>query len=199
MIENHHIVKQDYKIDRKLRMVLKKHSSLLVWFTGLSGSGKSTIANAVEQKLYENNLHTYVLDGDNIRHGLNKDLDFSNDARRENMRRIAEVSNLMLDAGVITLSAFISPFIEERTLVKTIVGEDNYLEIFVDCPIEECERRDVKGLYKKARSGEIKNFTGISSPFEIPENPNLIVKTATTSLEDSVSQVVTLIKNKLQV
>jgi adenylylsulfate kinase len=198
MKEKLHIVKQHYKVDRKARNEMKKHSSFLVWFTGLSGSGKSTLANAVEQKLYEQGLHTYILDGDNIRSGLNQDLDFSEASRRENIRRIGEVANLMVDAGVVTLSAFISPFKRERDLVKSLVGEDSYIEVFVDCPVEECEKRDVKGLYKKARAGEIKNFTGISSPFEKPEAPQITIPTAEVSIEEGVSKIVELVQNKLK-
>ncbi len=158
----------------------------LIWFTGLSGSGKSTLAVQLEAQLFERGFKTYLLDGDNIRSGLNKDLSFTDEGRIENIRRIGEVSKLMLDAGVVVLSAFISPFNSDREQVKQIVGAENYVEIFVDTPIEVCEQRDVKGLYKKARAGEIKNFTGIDSPYEKPINPDVIVPTAQLSVEDSL-------------
>lgn len=193
-----HIIPQDYRVDRFQRNKMNNHSSFLIWFTGLSGSGKSTLANLVEQKLNENDIHTYILDGDNIRSGLNKDLDFSEDSRRENIRRIGEVSKLMVDAGLVTLSAFISPFSKERKLVKSLVGNDRYVEVFVDCPVEECEKRDVKGLYKKARSGEIKHFTGISSPFEVPQDPDIRIPTAEISIEEGANRIIELIKNKLK-
>ncbi len=158
----------------------------LIWFTGLSGSGKSTLAVQLEAQLFERGFKTYLLDGDNIRSGLNKDLSFTDEGRVENIRRIGEVSKLMLDAGVVVLSAFISPFNTDREQVKKIVGAENYTEVFVDTPIEVCEQRDVKGLYKKARAGEIKNFTGIDSPYEKPTNPDVIVPTAQLSVEDSL-------------
>lgn len=158
----------------------------LIWFTGLSGSGKSTLAVALEKQLFDQGYKTYLLDGDNIRQGLNKDLTFDEEGRVENIRRIGEVANLMMDAGVIVLSAFISPFNSDRELVRNLVGKENYMEVFVDCPIEICEQRDVKGLYQKAREGQIKNFTGIDSPYENPLHPDLIIKTAEMSLQDSL-------------
>ena len=158
----------------------------LIWFTGLSGSGKSTLAVALEKQLFDQGYKTYLLDGDNIRQGLNKDLTFDEEGRVENIRRIGEVANLMMDAGVIVLSAFISPFNSDRELVRNLVGKENYMEVFVDCPIEICEQRDVKGLYQKAREGQIKNFTGIDSPYETPLHPDLIIKTAEMSLQDSL-------------
>lgn len=167
--------------------------SQLIWFTGLSGSGKSTLAVGLEKKLFDKGFKTYLLDGDNVRQGLNKDLAFDDAGRKENIRRIGEVANLMLDAGTIVLSAFISPFKADRALIRELVGSDNFIEIFADCPIEVCEQRDVKGLYQKARSGAIKNFTGIDSPYEIPVNPDLIIKTHELSLEDSLD----LLLNKI--
>lgn len=196
-MEKLHLVKQDYKVDRMARENANGHKSLLLWFTGLSGSGKSTLANAVEQQLHQNKLKTYVLDGDNVRTGLNKDLDFSEESRKENIRRIGEVANLMLDAGLITLSAFISPFKAERQFVRELVGSESFVEIFVDCPLEECEKRDVKGLYAKARKGEIKNFTGISSPFEAPESPDIRIPTAEISLEEGIQQILDYLNTKL--
>jgi adenylylsulfate kinase len=153
------IVRHNFRVTKKNREAKQGHKSYLLWFTGLSGSGKSTLANLVEVALHEQNKSTYVLDGDNIRQGINKDLTFAPEDRSENIRRIAEISSLMLDAGVITLAAFVSPYIKDRTLIKNIVGASNFIEIFVNTSLEECERRDVKGLYKKARAGEIKNMT----------------------------------------
>ncbi len=174
------------KITEVARLRLLSQKPKVIWFTGLSGSGKSTLATHLEFQLYSQNFKTYLLDGDNVRVGLNKDLDFSDDSRKENIRRIGEVSKLFLDAGLVVLSAFISPFEEDRNQVKTIVGPQNFLEIFVDCPLEICEQRDVKGLYKRARLGEVKNFTGISSPYERPLNPDITVNTQVQSLNESL-------------
>jgi adenylylsulfate kinase len=175
-------VKHNYKTTKCQREALHGHKSYLIWFTGLSGSGKSTLANLVEVELYNNGLSTYILDGDNIRQGINQDLSFTPEDRTENIRRIAEISNLMLEAGVLTLAAFISPNIKHRKDVKQIVGADNFIEIFVNTSLEECEKRDVKGLYKKARKGEIKNMTGISSQ----------------SVEDSVQSILKFLNQKLK-
>lgn len=158
----------------------------MIWFTGLSGSGKSTLAVALEKVLFDKGFKTYLLDGDNVRQGLNKDLAFDDGGRIENIRRIGEVANLMLDAGIIVLSAFISPFRSDRELVKKTVGVNSYFEVFVDCPLEVCEQRDVKGLYQKAREGAIKNFTGVDSPYETPINSDIIIKTNELSLTDSL-------------
>lgn len=163
----------------------------LIWFTGLSGSGKSTLAVQLEAALYAKGFKTYLLDGDNVRSGLNKDLSFTDDARVENIRRISEVCRLFLDAGVVLLSAFISPFRADRELVRQIVGGDNYIEVFVDAPLEVCEQRDVKGLYKKARAGEVKNFTGISSPYERPISPDVVIATDKMSVERSMEVLIT--------
>ncbi|OOX99035.1 adenylyl-sulfate kinase [Campylobacter coli] len=160
-------------ITKAQRAKLKKQKPCVLWFTGLSGSGKSTLANAVEKKLFEQGFHTYLLDGDNVRHGLNGDLGFDEASRVENIRRIGELCKLFMDAGVIVLCAFISPFEKDRKLVKDLLEEDEYIEIFVDTSLEVCEKRDPKGLYKKARQGEIKNFTGIDSPYERPKNPHI--------------------------
>jgi adenylylsulfate kinase len=195
---NLHIVKHDYKTTRSEREQLNGHKSYLLWFTGLSGSGKSTLANLVEIALHKQGLSTYILDGDNIRRGINKNLSFSPEDRTENIRRIAEISNLMLDAGVITLAAFISPYIKDRKEVKEIVGSANFIEIFVNTSLEECEKRDVKGLYKKARSGEIKNMTGISAPYEAPVNPDLEVITDGHTIEESVEIIINYINKKLK-
>ena len=176
-------------VSAELRKKLINQKPILIWLSGISGSGKSTIANELEKKLYENNFLSYLLDGDNIRIGLNKDLGFTDDDRKENIRRISEVSRLMLDAGLIVITAFISPFKEERQLAKSLVLEENYFLVHVDWSVEKCEERDVKGLYKKARAGEIKNFTGIDSPYEVPENPNLIVNTEKESVDESVKKI----------
>jgi adenylylsulfate kinase len=195
---NEHIVKHDYKTTKSQREQQNGHKSYLLWFTGLSGSGKSTLANLVEIALHKQGLSTYILDGDNIRQGINKDLSFAPKDRTENIRRIAEISNLMLDAGLITLAAFVSPYIKDRKEVKEIVGSVNFIEIFVNTSLEECERRDVKGLYKKARSGEIKNMTGISAPYEAPINPDIEVITDGHSIEESVEIIINFINKKLK-
>lgn len=174
------------KVSLAQRQALLKQRAKLIWFTGLSGSGKSTLAVQLEAQLFALGYKTYLLDGDNIRVGLNKDLSFTDDGRVENIRRIGEVSKLFLDAGIIVLSAFISPFKADREQVKNIVGGENYLEVFVDTPLEVCEQRDVKGLYKKARAGEVKNFTGIDSPYEVPVTPDLILPTHKMSIEESL-------------
>ena len=158
----------------------------LIWFTGLSGSGKSTLAVQLEAQLHGLGFKTYLLDGDNIRAGLNKDLSFTDEGRVENIRRIGEVSKLLLDAGVVVLSAFISPFQADREQVKEIVGPENYIEVFVDAPLEVCEQRDVKGLYKKARAGEVKNFTGIDSPYEAPTQADVVIETGNLSIDESI-------------
>ena len=167
------ILWHDSRINKQQRAKLKHQKPSVIWFTGLSGSGKSTLANALELKLYEMGVHTYLLDGDNIRHGLNHDLGFSQEDRVENIRRIGEVAKLFVDSGTILLTAFISPFQNDRNLVRNLVEEDEFIELFVDTPLEVCEQRDPKGLYKKARDGKIKNFTGIDSPYEKPLNPEL--------------------------
>ncbi len=197
MAEKLHIVPHTHQVSRADRNRQRQHRSLLIWFVGLSGSGKSTLASALEKELYTQGYGTYILDGDNVRSGLNKDLDFSDAARRENIRRIGEVAKLMVDAGLITLTAFISPFKEEREYVKQLVGAENFVEVFVDCPLEECEKRDVKGLYKKARAGEIAHFTGISSPFEEPQQPDVVVPTHQISLAEGVERIMTVLKDKL--
>jgi adenylylsulfate kinase len=176
------------------RSTQKKQTPSILWFTGLSGSGKSTIANALESKLYEMGYHTYLLDGDNIRHGLNKNLGFSDEDRVENIRRIGEVAKLFVDAGIIVMTAFISPFRADRDMVRAIVGEGEFTEIFVDTPLELCEERDPKGLYKKARAGQIKNFTGLDSPYEAPVKPELVIKTAERSVEELADDIVAYLK-----
>ena len=192
------IIPHDYQISKEDRVKNNKHNSFLMWFTGLSGSGKSTIANVVEQKLFQKGIKTYTLDGDNIRKGINNDLTFAPEDRTENIRRIAEISNLMIDAGVVTLAAFVSPYKKDRANIKTIVKDDNFVEVYVNTSVEECERRDTKGLYKKARAGEIKNMTGISAPYEAPEHPDIEIKTEEVSVEDAANKIVEYILPKLK-
>lgn len=182
---------------REDKEALLKQRSVMVWFTGLSGSGKSTIAIALERELHQRGLLCRILDGDNIRSGINNNLGFSAEDRVENIRRIAEVSKLFVDTGIITIAAFISPNNELRKMAASIIGEENFLEIYVSTPIEECEKRDVKGLYAKARRGEIKNFTGISAPFEAPESPDLSLDTSKLSVEKSVKLLLDLILPKV--
>lgn len=191
------ILPHDYQISIKDRKKSNNHSSFLIWFTGLSGSGKSTIANVVEQKLYKQGIKTYTLDGDNIRKGINSDLTFSPEDRTENIRRIAELANLMIDAGLVTLAAFVSPYKKDRENIRSIVKDVNFVEIFVNTSLEECERRDVKGLYKKARAGEIKNMTGISAPYQAPENPDIEIKTENESVVAAAQRIVDYITPKL--
>lgn len=191
------VVKHEYKVSRKERMKSNGHNSFLIFFTGLSGSGKSTIACALEQKLYKENIKTYILDGDNVRRGINRDLNFSPEDRSENNRRIGEISNLFIDSGIVVLAAFVAPYKKDRDFIKSTVKSDNFIEVFVNTSIEECEKRDVKGLYQKARKGEIKNMTGISAPYEIPENPNVEV-THLNSVEESVDIIYDKIKSKLE-
>jgi adenylylsulfate kinase len=183
-------------VSRKRREEKNQHKSVVLWFTGLSGSGKSTLAHAVEEKLYQQGLNTFVLDGDNVRHGLNKDLGFSDQDRKENIRRISEAAKLMLEAGIITLTAFISPFKEEREMARSLMPHGDFIEIHCFCPLEVCETRDVKGLYKRARKGEIKDFTGISSPYEAPVKPELRVDTDTLTLKEGAGQVIALLRER---
>lgn len=191
------IVKHSYSVNLDSRKKLKQHQSILLWFTGLSGSGKSTIANCVEQELHKNSIHTYTLDGDNIRKGLNSDLSFSPEDRTENIRRIAETAHLMMDAGLVVLAAFVSPYRRDRDHIQNIVGDDNMVEIYINTSVEECERRDVKGLYKKARKGEIKNMTGISAPYESPLQPDIQINTEEVTVVDATKQIINFINPKL--
>jgi adenylylsulfate kinase len=185
------------KVSLQQREKLLGQTPKLIWFTGLSGSGKSTLALQLEKELYDRGFKTYLLDGDNIRVGLNKDLTFTEEGRVENIRRIGEVSRLMLDAGLVVLSAFISPFAADRVQVKNIVRSENYIEVFVNTPIEICEQRDVKGLYKKARNGEVKNFTGISSPYEKPNSPDIEIRTNEQTLDDSIQTLLNYVLPRL--
>ncbi len=189
-MSNKNIVWHDHHVTKEERSKIKDQKPCILWFTGLSGSGKSTIANAVESRLVELNRHTYLLDGDNIRMSLNRGLGFSDEDRIENIRRIGEVSKLFVDAGTIVLTAFISPFQEDRDQVRSLVEDDEFIEVFIDTPLEVCESRDPKGLYQKARAGEIPNFTGISSPYEAPKNPKIYIQTDTLSIEECADQVI---------
>lgn len=181
--------RQALSITREDRERLNGHQCKVIWFTGLSGSGKSTIANTLEKELHAQGKRTYILDGDNVRQGLNKDLGFTDADRVENIRRVAEVAKLMMDAGLIVMAAFISPFGAERQMARELIGEDNFIEVFVDTPLAVCEQRDPKGLYKKARSGQLPNMTGISSPYEPPAQPDLVINSTIISAEDAVAQI----------
>lgn len=192
------IFEQEYQVSVQERRKANGHNSFLLWFTGLSGSGKSTIANNLEIALFEKGIKTYSLDGDNIRKGLNNDLSFSPEDRTENIRRIAEIANLMIDAGLVVLAAFVSPYKKDRENIKSIVKDVNFVEIYVNTSIEECERRDVKGLYKKARAGEIKNMTGISAPYETPTHPDIEIVTETESVDLAVKKILEVITSKLK-
>jgi adenylylsulfate kinase len=183
-------------VNRADREKINGHKGFTVWFTGLSGSGKSTVAVAVEKALWDRGVRTYILDGDNVRHGLNSNLGFSPEDRTENIRRIGEVAKLFNDAGLVALTAFISPYRADRDKVRALMTEGDFLEVLVDCPVEECEKRDVKGLYAKARAGQIKEFTGISAPYEAPEKPELVLPTHQLSEQQSVDKVISFLEEK---
>lgn len=189
----------DKMLSRSAKEQLLGQKGLMVWFTGLSGSGKSTLAVALERELHQRGLLCRILDGDNIRSGINNNLGFSAADREENIRRIAEVGKLFVDTGIITLAAFISPDEKMRQMAASIIGNEDFLEVYVNTPIEACEKRDVKGLYAKARKGEIKNFTGVSVPFEAPENPDISIDTSVTSLEESVQALLSIILPKIKI
>lgn len=196
MKKSSNVVWHESSLSKEVRRQQSGHQSFVLWFTGLSGSGKSTVANAVAKRLFIEGIKNYVLDGDNIRHGLNKDLGFSEEDRKENIRRIGEVSKLFVDSGQVVLTAFISPFKADRELVRQLLEENEFIEVYIKCPIEECEKRDPKGLYEKARQGIIRDFTGISSPYEEPENPELTIETNTYLIEENVEQVISYLKKK---
>ena len=183
-------------VTRKRRNQLNDHKSAVIWFTGLSGSGKSTLAHSVEEELHNLDCRTFVLDGDNVRHGLSSNLTFSDVDRKENIRRIGEAAKLMMEAGVIAMTAFISPFREDRNNVRGLLSQEDFIEIFCKASLETCESRDVKGLYKRARTGEIKNYTGIDSPYEAPDNPELVIDTDGETLEESATKVIEFLKSK---
>jgi adenylylsulfate kinase len=193
IIKNANTVWHSATVTRSDREALHEHKSVILWFTGLSGAGKSTLAHAVEDHLHKAGISTFVLDGDNVRHGLCGDLGFSDEDRVENIRRVGELAKLMIEAGIITLTAFISPFKSDRNTARKLVPKGDFLEIYCHCPIETCEQRDVKGLYKKARAGEVPFFTGIDSPYEAPEQPELIVNTHEQTLNESVKTIVNLL------
>ena len=196
MSQSTNITWHDHTVTKKDKRDNNKHHSYVLWFTGLSGSGKSTVANAVAKRLFEDRTNSYVLDGDNIRFGINKDLGFSDEDRKENIRRIGEVSKLFVDSGQVVLTAFISPFREDRDRVRALLEENEFVEVYIKCSIEACEVRDPKGLYEKARKGIIKDFTGISSPYEEPLHPEIIVDTERHSIEECVEQIVQYLKEK---
>ncbi len=195
-MNNSNVVYHRATVTRNRRQKLNKHRSVIIWFTGLSGSGKSTLAHAVEEELYQDGCRTFVFDGDNVRHGLCANLSFSEEDRHENIRRIGEMSKLFIEAGVIALTAFISPFRVDRERVRALVSENDFIEIYCNSPLEVCEERDAKGLYKKARKGEIKNYTGISSPYEEPEHPDLVLDTANETVEANVENVLKLLEER---
>jgi len=196
MSNNENIVWHDHHVSKNERANIKHQKPCVLWFTGLSGSGKSTIANAVEVKLNQLSKHTYLLDGDNVRLGLNKGLTFSDEDRVENIRRIGEVSKLFIDAGIIVLTAFISPFREDRESVRKLLEKNEFIEVFIDTPLEVCESRDPKGLYKKARNGDIPNFTGISSPYEVPNKAEIHIKNDKITIVECVNQIIEYLKSK---
>ena len=190
------VIYHQASVTRERRNQSNNHQSVVLWFTGLSGSGKSTLAHVLEEKLFNKGCKTLVLDGDNVRHGLNSNLDFSDDDRKENIRRIGEVAKLMLESGLIVMTAFISPFREDRVAVRNLISNSDFIEIYCKASLEICEARDVKGLYKRARAGEIKNYTGIDSPYEAPDNPELIIDTDKETLDESVSKIYSFLERK---
>ena len=196
VLQNKYIISHKPYVFREDREKSNGHKSSIIWFTGLSGSGKSTLAYTLESALHKNNIKSYVLDGDNIRQGLCKDLSFSDDDRTENIRRIGEVSRLFLDSGVIVITAFISPFINDREIARKLVNKGEFIEVFCDCPLDICEKRDPKGLYKKARSGEIPYFTGIGSSYEKPKNPVIVLETSQLSIDDCIEKLIQYLEKK---
>lgn len=193
---NPHVVWHDPVITRKMREEQNGHKSILIWFTGLPSSGKSTTAHALEETLFNMGCHTYVFDGDNVRHGLCSDLGFSKEDRQENLRRIGEMSKLFIDAGIIAMAAFVSPLISHREMVKGIVGRENFIEVYCKCPPEVCEQRDPKGHYAKARRGEIKEFTGVSAPYEEPISPDIVLDTARYSVLENVERIIAILRER---
>ena len=193
-MKSSNIIYHQATVTRQRRNKLNEHRSVVLWFTGLSGSGKSTLAHALEEKLFQKGCRTFVLDGDNVRHGLNSNLDFSESDRTENIRRISEVSKLMLESGLIVMTAFISPFNKDRNEARKLISNDDFIEIYCKASLDVCEARDVKGLYKRARAGEIKNYTGIDSPYEEPENPELTINTNDETLDNSVSKILSFLE-----
>ena len=195
-MKSQNVIYHQASVTRERRNQSNNHQSVVLWFTGLSGSGKSTLAHVLEEKLFNKGCKTLVLDGDNVRHGLNSNLDFSDDDRKENIRRIGEVAKLMLESGLIVMTAFISPFREDRAAVRNLISNSDFIEIYCKASLKTCEARDVKGLYKRARAGEIKNYTGIDSPYEAPVNPELIIDTDKETLDESVSKIYSFLERK---
>jgi len=196
--DNRNLTWHPHKVTKNDRWLRNSHKSCLVWLTGLSASGKSTIADALEQALFSRQINTFVLDGDNVRHGLNKDLGFSPEHRIENLRRVGEVARLLVDAGILTIAAFISPYVEERNRIRGLFGEGEFIETYVQCSLGVCEERDPKGLYKKARAGQVKEFTGISAPYEPPPTPEIVLPTDELSVVESVERIIAhLEKNRI--
>ena len=193
-MKSSNVIYHQASVTRQRRNKINKHRSVVLWFTGLSGSGKSTLAHALEEKLFQKGCRTFVLDGDNVRHGLNSNLGFSGSDRTENIRRISEVSKLMLESGLIVMTAFISPFNKDRNEARRLISNDDFIEIYCKASLETCEARDVKGLYKKARAGKIKNYTGIDSPYEVPENPDLIIDTDNETLDNAVFKILNFLE-----
>ena len=193
-MKSSNVIYHQASVTRQRRNKLNNHRSIVLWFTGLSGSGKSTLAHALEEKLFQKGCRTFVLDGDNVRHGLNSNLGFSEEGRTENIRRISEVSKLMLESGLIVMTAFISPFSKDRNEARNLISSDDFIEIYCKASLEVCEARDVKGLYKLARAGEIKNYTGVDSPYEEPENPELTINTDRQTLDNSVSKILSFLE-----
>ncbi len=196
MSEQKFIIPHKGKITKHERRKLMGHGSAVIWLTGLSGSGKSTIAHELDERLYKLGVHSYVLDGDNVRRGLNKDLGFSKEDRAENIRRVGEVAKLFVDAGLIVITAFISPYKKDRSFVRSLLEDGEFIEVYVSCPIEVCQKRDPKGLYRKALEGEIKNFTGVSDPYEPPDNPEIVVQTDKMSVQECVDKIISYLKDK---
>ncbi len=190
------LVSYEGHVSKKVRQKMLGQKPVIIWFTGLSGSGKSTLSHGLEQLLLQQGLVAYVLDGDNVRKGLNKDLDFSDAGREENIRRISEVAKLMLDAGLIVITSFISPFEKDREFCRQIVESGEFIEVYLNCSLEECEKRDVKGLYKKARAGEIKAFTGIDSPYEVPDHAEISINTKELTVDQSLNQILSFLRDK---
>lgn len=192
------LIWHNHSIQKQNRQKRNQHKSFIIWLTGMSGAGKSTIANALEKELFHRGLNTYLLDGDNVRQGLNKDLGFSVSDREENIRRIAEVAKLFVDAGLVVITAFISPFQKDRELARSLVDQEEFVEVYIKCPLEKCEERDPKGLYQKARAGLIQNFTGIDSPYEEPSSPDLVLDTCQFSAEECVENLIQFLEKEKQ-
>ncbi len=197
MKENQHIVWSEHSVNKVNRQLKNGHKSLIIWLTGLSGSGKTTIANALQRKLFDHGLNIYLLDGDNLRHGINNNLSFTSEGRKENIRRTAEIGKLFVDAGMVVLVSLISPFREDREKARAIFERDEFIEVYVKCTLEECEKRDPKGLYKKVKKGEIQQFTGIDSPYEEPKNPEMILDTNQLSVDECVDALFTYLINNM--